>query len=96
MKNSLEKIASIRAANDANRSFDLLSHKGKIIFVIMQNENLTVKDIPLLTGISCRSCFDQIRSLLELDVIEKVSDPTDGRRMILRLKTENILSAEGS
>jgi DNA-binding MarR family transcriptional regulator len=72
---------------------DLLSPTGRIIAALMQNDALTVKDIPHLAGISFRSCFDQLSQLEDLGIIERRVDPQDRRRLLVALNQEKLLAA---
>lgn len=69
---------------------DLLSSKGKILAAIWQNEQLNVKDIPDIAQVSYRTCYAQLRLFEQNGVIEKVVDPLDNRRAIVRLKLDNV------
>lgn len=89
----LQAIAQIGMASRGSLPTDLLSPTGRIIAALMQNNVLTVKDIPHLTGISFRSCFDQLSKLEGLGIIERRVDPQDRRRLLVALNQEKLLAA---
>ena len=51
--------------------------------VIIQSDKAIMKDIPLVTGISFRSCYEIISKLSALGVIEKKIPPSDRRTVVL-------------
>jgi hypothetical protein len=69
---------------------ELLSSKGKILAAMLQHDRLSVKDIPHLAGVSFRTCFEQLRLLEMLGVVEKTNDPLDRRRSIVKLNIEKL------
>ena len=73
-----------------NPKISLLSAEGKVLSAIARDEKLIMKDIPHITGISFRSCFDCVRKLSDLGIIEKAKDPDDGRSVVLRLNHEKL------
>ena len=80
-------------ADGGGLPIDLLSPGGRIIAALMQNDGLTVKDIPDLAGISFRCCFDQLRKLEGLGIIERRVDPQDRRRLLVKLNQEKLRAA---
>lgn len=60
-----------------------LSAEGRILSVIIQSDRAIMKDIPLVTGISFRSCYDIIAKLSALGVIEKKAHSSDRRAIRL-------------
>ena len=60
-----------------------LSAEGRILSVIIQSDKAIMKDIPLVTGISFRSCYEIISKLSALGVIEKKIPPSDRRTVVL-------------
>ena len=89
----LEAVARIGMSSRGGLPADLLSPTGRIIAALMQNDALTVKDIPHLAGISFRSCFDQLSRLEGLGIIERRVGPTDRRRLLVALNQEKLLAA---
>ena len=73
-----------------NPKLSLLSAEGKILSAIARDEKLIMKDIPHITGISFRSCFDCVRKLTDLGIIEKAKDPDDGCSVVLKLNHEKL------
>jgi DNA-binding MarR family transcriptional regulator len=69
---------------------ELLSSKGKILAAMLQHDRLSVKDIPHLAGVSFRTCFEHLRLLEMLGVVEKTNDPLDRRRSIVKLNIEKL------
>jgi hypothetical protein len=51
--------------------------------VIIQSDKTIMKDIPLVTGISFRCCYEIIHKLSALGVIEKKIPPSDRRTVVL-------------
>jgi DNA-binding MarR family transcriptional regulator len=88
----LAAVAQIGMASRRGLPIDLLSPTGRIIAALMQNDVLTVKDIPHLAGISFRSCFDQLSKLEGLGIIERRVDPSDKRRLLVALNQEKLLA----
>ena len=86
----LESFLELRGRNADSAGLDLLSSKGKILAAMLQHNELTVKDIPHLAGVSFRTCFQQLRFLEQIGVIEKTLDPLDKRRAIVRLNREKL------
>jgi hypothetical protein len=60
-----------------------LSAEGRILSVIIQSDKAIMKDIPLVTGISFRSCYEIISKLSALGVIEKRAHSSDRRAIRL-------------
>ena len=77
----------------ADPKVSLLSTEGKILSAIARDEKLIMKDIPHITGISFRSCFDCVRKLSGLGVIVKARDPDDGRSVVLTLNHDKLCAA---
>ena len=73
-----------------SKELDLLSSKGKILAAMLLHSELSVKDIPHLSGVSFRTCFEQLRFLEQVGVIERKNDPADKRRAIIKLNRENL------
>ena len=65
----------------AGRHF--LSAEGRILSVIIQSDKAIMKDIPRVTGISFRSCYEIISKLSALGVIEKRAHSSDRRAIRL-------------
>lgn len=86
----LESFRGLRKCSVDNAELDLLSSKGKILAAMLQHSELTVKDIPHLAGVSFRTCFQQLRLLESIGVIEKSLDPQDKRRAIVKLNREKL------
>ena len=74
----------------ANPKLSLLSTEGKVLSAIVRDERLIMKDIPHITGISFRSCFDCVRKLSDLGIVEKTKDPDDGRSIVLKVNHEKL------
>lgn len=89
----LTAIVQIGMASRGSLPIDLLSPAGRIIAALMQNDDLTVKDIPHLAGISFRSCFDQLSKLEGLGIIERSVDPSDRRRLLVKLNQKKLCAA---
>ena len=66
-----------------NRS--LLSPEGKVLSAIIRENNVIMKDIPLITGISFRSCYEIIGKLCALGIIEKKTHSSDRRASTLNV-----------
>lgn len=80
------KDALLLASEPKTKSrISLLSTEGRVISAIVRDEKLIMKDIPHITGISFRTCFDCIRKLSDLGIIEKAKDPADKRSIMLKL-----------
>jgi DNA-binding MarR family transcriptional regulator len=60
-----------------------LSAEARILAVIIRNNNTIMKDIPLITGISFRSCYEIISKLSALGIIAKKTHPSDRRAVVL-------------
>ena len=86
----LESFRGLRECSVDNAELDLLSSKGKILATMLQHSELTVKDIPHLAGVSFRTCFQQLRLLEQIGVIEKSLDPQDTRRAIVKLNRQKL------
>jgi len=89
----LESFLELRGRNSGGTGLDLLSSKGKILATMLQHNELTVKDIPHLAGVSFRTCFQQLRFLEQIGVIEKTLDPLDKRRALVRVNREKLTSS---
>jgi DNA-binding MarR family transcriptional regulator len=89
----LAAIVQIGMASKGGLPINLLSPAGRIIATLMQNDGLTVKDVPHLAGISFRSCFDQLSKLEGLGIIERSVDPSDKRRLLVELNQEKLRAA---
>ena len=85
-----ESFRELRECSAGNAELDLLSSKGKILAAMLQHSELTVKDIPHLAGVSFRTCFQQLRLLEQIGVIEKSLDPQDRRRAIVKLNRQKL------
>jgi DNA-binding MarR family transcriptional regulator len=86
----LESFIGLQECGGGETKLDLLSSKGKILAAMLRHNELTVKDIPHLAGVSFRTCFQQLRFLEQIGVIEKSLDPLDKRRAIVKLNRENL------
>ena len=73
-----------------NSNVSLLSAEGRVLSAILRNDDLIMKDIPHLTGISFRSCFDCIRKLSELGIVEKARGSNDKRSVVIRLNRKKL------
>jgi DNA-binding MarR family transcriptional regulator len=89
----LAALMRVSMADKGGLPIDLLSPGGRIIAALMQGDNLTVKDIPDLAGISFRSCFDQLNKLEGLGIIERSVDPQDRRRLLVKLNQKKLCAA---
>lgn len=89
-KMTLQSLMDLRGCSADNTELELLSSKGKILAAMLQHSELTVKEIPHLAGVSFRTCFQQIRFLEQIGVVEKSSDPLDKRRAIVKLNVTKI------
>lgn len=89
----LAALVQLGMASKGGLPIDLLSPGGRIIAVLMQGDDLTVKDIPDLAGISFRSCFDQLSKLEGLGIIDRRVDPSDRRRLLVKLNRRKLRAA---
>lgn len=86
----LENFFGLLECGTDKEKLDLLSSKGKILATMLRHNELTVKDIPHLAGVSFRTCFQHLSFLEQIGVVEKSLDPLDRRRAIVRLNRENL------
>jgi hypothetical protein len=86
----LDIFKKLHGCGAGDDGLELLSSKGKILAAMLQHDRLSVKDIPHLAGVSFRTCFEQLRLLEMLGVVEKTNDPLDGRRSIVKLNIEKL------
>ncbi len=86
----LDSFEKLHECGAGDGGLELLSSKGKIVAAMLRHDRLSVKDIPHLAGVSFRTCFEQLRFLEMLGVVEKTNDPLDGRRAIVKLNREKL------
>ena len=86
----LDSFMKLHECGAGDDGLELLSSKGKILAAMLQHDGLSVKEIPHLAGVSFRTCFEQLRFLEMLGVVEKTDDPLDGRRAIVKLNREKL------
>jgi DNA-binding MarR family transcriptional regulator len=86
----LDSFSQLHGCGAGDNGLELLSSKGKILAAMLQHDGLSVKEIPHLAGVSFRTCFEQLRFLEMLGVVEKTNDPMDGRRAIVKLNREKL------
>ena len=89
----LKDTMLLAGKSQTNSKISLLSTEGKVLSAIVRDEKLIMKDIPHITGISFRSCFDCVRKLSGLGVIVKARDPDDGRSVVLTLNHDKLCEA---
>jgi len=75
----LSAAVPISGGNAGRSGLYLLSPEARVLSVIIGNSDVMVKDIPLVTGISFRSCYEIICMLSALGIIEKRTHPSDRR-----------------
>lgn len=89
----LAALVQLGMAGRAGLPMALLSPQGRIIAALMQGDELMVKDIPDLVSISFRSCFDQLSKLEGLGIIDRRVDPSDRRRLLVKLNQKKLRAA---
>ena len=86
----LKDTMLLAGKSQTNSKISLLSTEGKVLCAIVRDEKLIMKDIPHITGISFRSCFDCVRKLADLGIIDKIRDPDDRRSIVLKVNHEKL------
>ena len=86
----LENFADLHRFGAEVNGLELLSSKGKILAAMLRHDGLHVKDIPSLSGVSFRTCFEHLAFLEQLGIIEKTNDPLDRRRSIVKVNITNL------
>lgn len=87
---ALQDSVLLVANSQKNAKISIFSNEGKILAAISQGDNLIMKDIPHLTGVSFRSTFDCVQKLVELGIVEKKRDECDKRAVTLHINRTNL------
>jgi DNA-binding MarR family transcriptional regulator len=86
----LENFVILHKSGAEAKGLELLSSKGKILATMLRHDSLQVKDIPSLSGVSFRTCFEHLGFFEQIGIIEKRNDPLDKRRYLVKVNVEKL------
>lgn len=81
----LKEFGSVDSHALKSQKFGLLSIEGRVISVLLRENECIVKDIPSMAGISTRAAFDCLKKLNDVGLVVKTRSSKDRRAKCVSL-----------